>query len=148
MTLTNCQRSLALVIVTGPLTWLIKLAVFSLIFHAFRPLTYVRRLVYGGLIVSGLYAIANSVSNGIACGPRGGTDYLSVLAGMAGKACGNPSGIVQIFSVTSGVVNFVVDFYLLVIPLRAISKLRLPTKQKIGVFFIFLTGIGFVHKFS
>jgi len=67
---------------------------------------------------------------------------------MAGKACGNPSGIVQIFSVTSGVVNFVVDFYLLVIPLRAISKLRLPTKQKIGVFFIFLTGIGFVHKFS
>lgn len=86
--------------------------------------------------------------NGIFCGPLGGTDQFSYLAGLASNRCGDPSGVIPILTITSGVVNFVVDIYLVIIPLRAISKLNLPTRRKFGVFFIFLTAIGYVTEVS
>lgn len=126
--------------------WLIKLALFSLIYNAFHPLTYVRRLVYIGLVVSGLYNVVIAIVNGIVCGPHGGTDRVSYLAGMASQRCGDPSGIIQMFSIQLGALNLIVDLYLLIIPLRAISTLSLPTKRKIGVFFIFMAGAGYVFQ--
>ncbi|PVH97624.1 hypothetical protein DM02DRAFT_532845 [Periconia macrospinosa] len=59
---------------------------------------------------------------------------------MAGKRCGDPAGLIQIFTITSGVVNLVNDLYLLILPLPAIAKLRLDRKKKLGVLFIFLVG--------
>jgi hypothetical protein len=122
--------------------WAIKLAVYSFIFFALRPLAYIRRLVYIGVIISFCYYLTAAIVSGMVCGPKGGTDQLSYLAGMAGQECGDPAGIIQIFSITLGVVNLVNDLYLLIIPLPAIVKLKLVPRKKIGVMLIFLTGAG------
>ncbi|KAF7895137.1 hypothetical protein EAF00_006951 [Botryotinia globosa] len=137
------RRSLILAAGTGPLTWLIKLSLFSLIYHVFNPLAYVRILALVGIVLSASYYITSTVINVYYCGPQGGgTDRLSYLAGLASLTCGDPAGVIQIFSPTTGVVNLVVDIYLLAIPLAAISHLNLPRKRKMGVFFIFFSGAG------
>jgi hypothetical protein len=135
----------ALVTVVGPLSWLIKLALFNLIFHAFRPLAYIRYLVYIGIIVTGIYHVSASIANGILCSPKGGHDRMAYVAGFSRRECQDSSGPVQAISLASGAVNMFTDFYLLVIPLPAIYKLNLPTQRKAGVLFIFLTGAGYVH---
>jgi hypothetical protein len=140
--LTRLQRSLLVQVLASPLIWVIKLSVYSLIFHAFRPLAYIRRLIYAGLLVTGIYTVGCAIANGIVCGPQGGQDRASYIAGMAGTKCGNPTGTIQLLSVTSGGVNLLQDLFLLLLPLPAISKLNLPTRRKTGVFLIFLTGAG------
>lgn len=138
--LTRLQRSLVLLVLSGPLVWMIKFSVFSLIFHAFRPIAYIRQLVYAGVLVTGLYHTGVAITNGVICGPHGGKDRASYMAGMAGHNCGDPSGIIQVLSVTSGAVNLLSDVYLLVLPVPPISKLKLPSKRKTGILLIFMTG--------
>ncbi|KAF2115746.1 hypothetical protein BDV96DRAFT_574401 [Lophiotrema nucula] len=137
-------RSFVLQVMAGPLTWAIKLSLFSLIYTAFQPLTYVRRFVYAGIALTGIYYISSALVNAIVCGPRprGGTDRPAYLAGMAGPECGDSAGIIQIYSIASGAVNVICDLYLFILPLPAISKLNLPTRRKAGVFLIFLAGAG------
>ena len=98
-----------------------------------------------GISVSFCFYLAAAIVNGVVCGPKGGTDQIAYLAGLAGQECGNPAGVIQILSITSGVVNLVNDLYLLILPLPAILKLKMATKQKIGVMLIFLTGAGYVY---
>lgn len=38
-------------------------------------------------------------------------------------------------------VNFVLDVYILILPIAGISRLQLPIKKKLGVIAIFLTGL-------
>ncbi|KAI9649220.1 hypothetical protein NHQ30_001788 [Ciborinia camelliae] len=134
-------QSLVLAAGTGLLIWLIKLSLFSLIYNAFRPLAYVRILVVTGLILSAAWYIAAAAIIVTRCGPKGGTDRISYLAGLASPTCGH----ILTCTIVTGVVNIVIDVYLLVIPLAAISHLHLPRKRKIGVFFIFLTGGGTIE---
>lgn len=133
-------RSLALQIGSPFLIWMIKLAVYSLIHTAFNPLRYVRWTVYAGVGLSFCYYLAAAIVSGVICGPKGGTDRLSYLAGMAGEKCGDPGGIIQILSIVSGVVNLLNDLLLLLLPLPPVFKLHLPLKQKLGVLLIFLAG--------
>jgi hypothetical protein len=126
------------------LIWVIKLAVYSLIYHAFRPVTYIRWMVYIGVIASFLYYLAAAIVNGLVCGPKGGTDHMAYLAGMAGPQCSDTAGVIQILSITSGAVNLVNDLYLLILPLPPIMKLKMATKQKISVMCIFLAGTAYV----
>lgn len=123
---------------------MIKLSVFSFIYHVFRPLTYIRWLVYAGVLLTGLYQIGVAITNGILCGPHRGHDRASYMAGMAGSKCGNPDGMIQILSVTSGSVNLFTDLFLLVLPLPAVYELNLPRGRKAGVMAIFLTGSVYV----
>lgn len=127
-------------VLSGPLVWLIKLSIFSLIFQAFRPLVYIRRLVYTGIVATGLYQLGAAITFGVICGPKGGQGRISYLAGMASRECGDPAGTVQILSVATGAVSLFCDLYLLVLPLPAIAKLNLPKRRKTGVMLIFLTG--------
>jgi hypothetical protein len=127
------------------LIWVIKLAVYSLIYHAFRPITYIRWMVYIGIIVSFCYYLAAAIVNGVICGPKGGTDQMAYLAGMAGPQCRDTAGVIQILSITSGAVNLLNDLYLLILPLPAILKLKMAPKQKISVMCIFLAGTAYVY---
>jgi hypothetical protein len=131
-------------VLSAPLIWIIKLSVYSLIFHAFRPLVYIRRLIYAVLLVTGLFTVGLAITNGMICGPQGRQDRASYMAGMAGKRCGNPTGAIQLLSVTSGGVSVLQDLFLLLLPLRPIWKLNLPARRKTGVFLIFMTGAGYV----
>ena len=47
---------------------------------------------------------------------------------------------VKVISVVTSAINVVSDFYILLIPLAAISSLQLPKKRKLGLFAIFFTG--------
>ncbi len=127
------------VVLSGPLNWATRLALFSLIYFAFRPIPYIRRLVYVGVLVTGLYNLAASIIYGVICGPHGGQDRASYLKGFASQRCGNPSGIVQILGIASGAVNLVTDLYLFLLPLPSVLILTLPRKRMTGVLLIFLT---------
>ena len=130
-------------IATPILIWLIKLSLYSLIFHAFNPLTYVRWMVYAGVIVSFCFYLTAAVVNGVTCRPKGGTDRLAYLAGLAAQGCDDLFRPVQIINIALGGVNLVNDFYLLILPIPAIVKLKLPLRKKISIMFIFMTGAGY-----
>lgn len=143
--LTQLQRSYLVGVITIPAFWLVKLSIFSLIYCAFRPLTYIRWLVYAGLVVTGLYTIAVSVANGVLCAPKGGQNRDSWMAGASGHTCAGTSGRMQQVNITTGAFNLLWDLYLFVLPLRPISQLNMPRGKKTGVFLIFLTGAAYVH---
>lgn len=103
---------------------------------------WLRRLVYIGITVTGLFTLYTSIYFGVACGPKGGLDRLSYLAGLARKSCSDPTGYVQVSNILSGAFNLLSDIYILVIPIPAIAKLRMPLRKRLGVLFIFLAGIG------
>ena len=138
------QLYLVLLIVTGPLVWLLKLSIFSLIYNIFPPLAYIRRLLMVGLVFSGLYYITAAIASGVSCAPRDGQDRLAYFIGLQRHACSDPTGTVQIFSITTALIGVIVDIYLLLLPLRAISQLHLQFKKKLCVFLIFSTGTGCV----
>ena len=103
-----------------------------------------RWLVYTGVGLSFCFYLAAVIVSGVACGPHGGSDRQSYLAGMGRKECGTSSGLLQIFNIVSRVVNIANDFYLLLIPIPAILKLNLPGRRKFEVLVIFLAGFGYV----
>lgn len=105
-------------------------------------------MVYLGVTLSFIFYLAAAIVNGIICGPKGGNDRLAYLAGMAGQQCGDPAGLIQIFSITSGVLNLLNDLYLLILPLPAIMQLKLHPKRKLGVLFIFLAGVAYAHELT
>jgi hypothetical protein len=135
------QRSAVIGVIQGPVTWLVKLTLFCLILTVFRPITWLRRLVFIGIGVTGAFYLYGAIYYGIACGPRGGVDRFSYLAGLAGKMCHDPTGYIQINNILQGAFNLFSDLYILVIPIPAILKLHLPTQKKIAVLSMFLTGL-------
>ncbi|KAF2825798.1 hypothetical protein CC86DRAFT_250222, partial [Ophiobolus disseminans] len=54
--------------------------------------------------------------------------------------CRGVKSPVRNLTFVSVILNVVVDFYLLLIPLRPVFNLRLPRKRKTGVMLIFLSG--------
>ncbi|CAG8954804.1 hypothetical protein HYFRA_00004729 [Hymenoscyphus fraxineus] len=132
--------SLVVSILTGPLIWIIKLTLFCLIYNTFHPLKYVRRLVYIGIVVSGLYYTGAAIIQGVYCGPKGGTDRKAMMVGFGRESC--IFGEMKALTISMGAVNVFFDFYILILPLPAIYRLQMERRKKIGVFFMFLTGIG------
>lgn len=127
------------------MTWLVKLTLFCHILTVFKPITWLRRLVIGGIVVTGAAYLYSAIYYGVACGPKGGTDRFSYLAGMAGKKCHDPTGYIQINNIMMGAFNVCSDLYILIIPIPAILKLHLPSRKKIQVLMIFLTGLWYDH---
>lgn len=131
-----------MMVMQGPVTWLVKLALFSLILSAFQPVAWLRRLCYIGIVVTGVFYAYCAISFGVTCGPKGGLDRAAYLAGVAGPTCRDPTGYIQINNILMGAFGVFSDFYLLIIPIPAILKLHMPIKRKLGVLIIFLAGFG------
>jgi hypothetical protein len=121
-------------------TWLIKATLLCLILASFRPVTWIRYMCYIGITVTFAFYFSNILVSILSCHPRGGVDRISWLVGMAKSSCGGTRGILQKYSLTSGAFNILSDFYILMIPLPAISKLHLTSRKKIGVYLIFSAG--------
>lgn len=136
------ERSIAMMVLQGPVTWLVKCALFSLILTAFKPIIWLRNLCWLGIVVTGMFYTYCAIYSGVTCGPKGGLDRAAYLAGMAGTKCHDPAGYIQINNILMGAFGVFSDFYLLIIPLPAILKLHLPSKRKLGVLGIFLAGLG------
>ncbi|OAL43447.1 hypothetical protein IQ07DRAFT_292546 [Pyrenochaeta sp. DS3sAY3a] len=133
-------RATVLQITAGLFAWLVKLALFSLIYHSFKPLTYIRRLVYVGVLISGLYHFAAVSVNLIACIPRQRPHGAPYLFALPGDTCGKSSGRIHSWSMATAGVNLLTDLYLFALPIPAILQLDLPLNKKRGVLLIFSTG--------
>ncbi|MCJ1254964.1 hypothetical protein MMC24_002780 [Lignoscripta atroalba] len=122
------------VAIYGPVIFLVKLAIFLLLLHLFSRLRWLRYLVYTGIAITGLFYFSGVIVAFVLCGPSPGQDYLA--ASMTPRCMK-----LARYGVAQGVANVLSDFYLLFIPIPAIWSLQLPTRKKIGVSSIFMTGL-------
>jgi len=120
--------------------WLIKATLILLILTAFRPIRWLRILCWVGLSVTFVFYTISLILNAVPCHPRGGTDRISYLAGMASLQCAGNKGLVQRASIATGSFGVISDLYILIIPLPAVAKLHLGKRRKLGVFLIFSSG--------
>jgi len=97
--------------------------------------------VYGGAIISGMVYISNSIVSGIYCGPRGGSDTIAYFKGLSSPACGG-TGVVLKHGIATAAMTVLLDFYILFLPLPLIWKLHISRRKKIGVYLVFLVGLG------
>ena len=70
------------------------------------------------------------------CAPRGGHDTLALLAALDSPRCSKSSPLVIVL----GVVSFISDFYLVVLPIPAVWSLQLPFRRKLAISTMFFTG--------
>jgi hypothetical protein len=75
---------------------------------------------------------------GIACGKTG-----DINKGESPSMCDSLQ-LTLVVTILNGAFNIFSDFYLLLIPLPAIQKLQLPRRKKLGVYFVFFTGFGYI----
>ena len=132
------QLSLALEILYPIFISFIKSALFFLYLECFTSVRWLRRLIYVGMSVTGVGYLAAATSSTACCAPHG-SGLLALYTSLNSHSCQIYSGRAVNYGL--GVFNLVSDMYLLLIPLPAVWSLQLPTRRKIGVFAIFLTGI-------
>jgi hypothetical protein len=119
---------------------LIKATLIFLIFSAFHPLRWLRILCWIGLGVTFVFYTASIIVQVIPCHPRGGTDRVASLAGVANLQCAGWTAMVQRMNIATGVFGLISDLYILMIPLPAVAWLHLETKKELGVYLIFSSG--------
>ncbi len=117
---------------------MIKLSLFLLILEIFGTLKWLRYLVYGGIVVTGLVYLPITVAIAAACSPRKGFSKADYLAAIGDPKCARN----DFLNTWPGIFNILSDFYILVIPLPAVWGLQLPTRKKIGISAMFLTGLA------
>lgn len=116
----------------------VKLSLFLLYLRLFKPNKVTRWLIYGGILVNGLFYLITFVI------------YAAVLPPSPGQPDTDSSWLMHaskhdyIFkniAIVQGIFAILSDIYLLVIPIRSVFQLNLPIRQKFGVSSIFLIGI-------
>ncbi|CAD6591540.1 MAG: hypothetical protein ASARMPREDX12_005214 [Alectoria sarmentosa] len=111
-----------------------KLSFLLLYIQLFRPMKWLRYSAYAGVVVNVLF-------------------YTSMLALYLAFTIPHPGQTLQqsvqssrqahelAVALPRACVNFVLDVYILILPIAGISRLQLPIKKKLGVIAIFLTGL-------
>ena len=120
--------------------WLVKATLMFLILGVFRPITWLRLLCWVGIGTTFVFYTTNLIVQIVSCRPRGGTDRVSFLAGMASQECAASTAAIQRLSIASGIFGVISDFYILIIPLPAVVKLKLGKKKKLSVLLVFSSG--------
>jgi hypothetical protein len=128
-------------ILLPPTVWLVKATLIFLILGAFRSIKWLRLLCWVGLVTTFIFYTINIIVQIVSCRPRGGTDRVSFLAGMASRECADSTAMIQRVSIATGIFGVISDFYILIIPLPAVLKLQIRKKQKLGVLLIFSSGV-------
>ncbi|KAL8935111.1 MAG: hypothetical protein Q9211_004878, partial [Gyalolechia sp. 1 TL-2023] len=117
----------------GPFVWFIKLSLFLLYLHLFEPLRWIKKVVWMGIVVTGLFYFSITVAKLAMCAPRGSQTYIMAFST---ARCSRA----KVLGVITGAFNIVSDLYLLVIPIPAILGLQVSTARKRGLLAIFMTG--------
>lgn len=116
-----------------PALGLIKSTLFIQYYALFWPLRWVRISVWIGATLSTVYYAAISIVAFVLASPWPGESMLEGILSWHSTAYAR-------FSTTTFVIGMLVDIYLLVLPIKAVSTLRMRTRKKIGVVVVFLTG--------
>ena len=117
----------------GPTVFFAKLSLFSLYLRLFHPAYRTRILIHFGILITFLSYTAITVAEGVLCIPRSGESWVEV----AFTRCLKDVYVGFVL----GLFNVVSNFYILILPIPVIWQLQMPTRKKIGVCAIFMTGI-------
>ncbi|SLM35587.1 40s ribosomal protein s12 [Lasallia pustulata] len=129
--------SYVVVILVPPAMIFTKLTFFLVYLQIFQPFKWLRTCVYLGATVTTLFYVVTELFWIVAMTPIKAQTFLSVGASPAQLRA-------LVLSVPTAAVGLGIDVYLLVLPVTAVMQLQLPTRHKIGVILIFLTGIAAV----
>lgn len=116
-----------------PTLGLIKMSLFIQYYQLFNIVGYIRIALSIGATLTATFYIAVSVTYFALGSSWPGETVLDTILSWHYLKLND-------FSIPTGVISTVVDWCLLIFPLLAISQLHLPTKRKLGVAVIFLTG--------
>ncbi|KAI1742989.1 hypothetical protein F4680DRAFT_389695 [Xylaria scruposa] len=115
---------------------LIKISLFALYLRLFNPSKIANFLIWLGLSFVSAFYLVSSIVTLVFCVPHAGD------GGWGSPKSFQRCALPQTYTVVAaGVVGTVVDFYILCIPLRMVSKLMLSFRKKIAIASIFLTGL-------
>lgn len=134
--LTNTPFLLVLVIeaLWGPFIWLIKLSLFLMYMEIFKVLAWFKRLVWVGVIVSGLFYFSGTVAKLALCATRENETYIMAFSA---PRCDST----KMLGIVTGIFNIISDVYLLLLPVPVVLKLRMERRKKYGILAGFGTGI-------
>ena len=118
----------------APALGFIKLSIFLIFYQMFWPMRWMRIAVYiGSAITIGFYGAVTICMLVFSIPRPGQTWFTHTITPLYGKA--------QNLALPITAVGLVLDIYLLVLPIGAVIKLRLPPARKIGVTIAFATGL-------
>ncbi|KAI1126227.1 hypothetical protein F5Y10DRAFT_267360 [Nemania abortiva] len=133
----NQKASLINSIILSITNTTIKVAFLVFYFRLFKPITYVRYMVWIGITVLVTFCVVLVTIDAIACSPLP-NEHGSWTAPSFIARCDDLAA--NLF-LTAAYVNVISDIYILFIPIRQVRRLNLSKKQKIGLTFVFLTGL-------
>lgn len=90
-------------------------------------------LIYFAAITLALFYLIIGILNLVFCAPSHNESWIAALGS---SKCNQAKTI----GVVAGIIGITSDFYILLLPLPAIWKLKLATRKRIGVSLILLTG--------
>ena len=116
-----------------PALGLIKSSLFIQYYLLFRPLRWIRICVWIGATVSIVFYVAVSITAFILNSPWPGESMLEDILSWHYLRFAN-------FSIPTGVIGMLVDWYLLILPIPAVLTLQMSIVRKVGVLIVFMTG--------
>lgn len=113
----------------------VKLTFYLVYLQIFQPLRWLRICVYIGAAMTTTFYVGVAIYLLVSMTPKQGQSWAAVaLSPALLKALRT--------SVPLAGVGLGTDLYLLILPIAAVMQLQLPTRRKIGVILIFLTGLA------
>ena len=112
----------------GPFVWLVKLTIFILYIEIFGSIRWLRLSAFIGALFTGMVYLGSMIVFLVFCSP--------FVVEWTSQRCHRAAP----FLASVGVVNFVSDLFLIVLPLPAVWNLQLPRKKKVAISVIFMTG--------
>lgn len=102
---------------------------------------WLRISTYIGALVTTCFYLGMSVAQIVFVTPsRGETLFSHLTTGSQNSSLA--------LTIPSSAVGLAIDLYILVLPVVAVSQLQLPTRRKIGVILVFMTGILYENRVS
>ena len=86
-----------------------------------------------GVTISAVFYVAGSITALVLNSPWPGESFLEGLLSWHYLAFSQ-------FSIPTGVIGMLVDWYLLILPIPAVWTLQMSTSKKLGVLIVFMTG--------
>ncbi|KAI1330303.1 hypothetical protein F5Y16DRAFT_34350 [Xylariaceae sp. FL0255] len=120
-------------ILLGPTQFVVKVAILSLYFQLFAVNRATRWGIIGAIVFAGLIYLPHPILVIVFTAPRPGQSWLAPsMDGMASK--------LDVYAPIHGLGSIILDIWILVLPLPALSKLNISTKKKLKLFAVFITG--------
>ncbi|MCJ1462825.1 hypothetical protein MMC07_001428 [Pseudocyphellaria aurata] len=128
----STQDFLAIAMVT-PALGLIKCSLFILYYRLFCPWRWARICVWIGATISVAFYASVTVTGFVLSSPWPGESMFEATVSWHYFKFTE-------FSVPIGVIGMLIDYYLLVLPIRAVLMLQMSPAKKLGVLILFMTG--------